>query len=87
MTCELCQHETAYNFHHFICRTVHRNKWFRKRYSRAEMRRGIRTCKSCHQAIHALVPSEKELGRHYNTLEKLVAHPAIGKYVAWKRRH
>ena len=49
------------------------------------MREGIEVCKSCHKAIHDLVPNEKELGRHYNTLEKLLAHPKIGKYVQWKR--
>jgi hypothetical protein len=37
------------------------------------------------QAIHDLVPDEKKLGRHYNTLEKLLAQPEIGKYVRWKR--
>ena len=47
--------------------------------------RGSTFCKSCHQAIHDLVPDEKKLGRHYNTLEKLLAHLEIGKYVQWKR--
>jgi hypothetical protein len=42
-------------------------------------------CKSCHEAIHDLVPDEKKLGRHYNTLDKLPAHPEIGKYIRWKR--
>jgi hypothetical protein len=46
---------------------------------------GIEVCKSCHHTIHDLVPDEKELGRHYNTLEKLLGHPEIGKFVRWKR--
>ncbi len=29
---------------------------------------GQEPCKSCHKAIHDLVPDEKKLGRHYNTL-------------------
>jgi hypothetical protein len=49
------------------------------------MREGIEVCKSCHKAIHGLVPDEKELGRRHNTLEKLMAHPKIGKYAQWKR--
>ena len=85
MLCELCQCEPAHNFHHFIPRTLHRNKWFKKRYAREQMRQGIEVCKSCHHAIHDLVPDEKELGRHVNTLEKLLSHPEIGKYVQWKR--
>ena len=85
MLCELCQREESHNFHHFIPRTLHSNKWFKKRYTREQMHAGIEVCKSCHGAIHDLVPDEKELGRHYNTLEKLLAHPEIGKYVQWKR--
>ena len=42
-------------------------------------------CKACHSAIHDLVPDEKELGRSYNTKEKLLAHPQIAGYVKWKR--
>ncbi len=54
-------------------------------YLREQMCKGIEVCKSCHKAIHDLAPDEKELGRHYNTVEKLLAHPEIGKYVPWKR--
>ena len=85
MLCQLCQCEESQNFHHFIPRTLHSNKWFKKRYTRERMRAGIEVCKSCHGAIHDLVPDEKELGRRYNTLEKLMEHPEIGKYVRWKR--
>jgi hypothetical protein len=84
--CQLCQCEMAYNFHHLIPRTLHGNKWFKKRFSQEELRRGIDVCKDCHRAIHDLIPEEKELGRHYNSLEKLLAHPEVAKYVAWKRR-
>jgi hypothetical protein len=85
MLCQLCQCEESHNFHHFIPRTLHSNKWFKKRYTREQMHEGIEVCKSCHRAIHDLVPDEKKLGRHYNTLEKLLAHPEIGKFVRWKR--
>ena len=85
MLCQLCQCEDSHNFHHVIPRTLHSNKWFKRRYSRQQIHERIEVCKSCHQAIHDLVPDEKELGRHYNTLEKLLAHPEIGKYVQWKR--
>jgi hypothetical protein len=29
---------------------------------------------------------EKELGRFYNTRDKLLAHPQFANYLAWKRR-
>jgi hypothetical protein len=64
---------------------LHSNKWFKKRYTRQQMREGIEVCKACHRAIHDLVPKEKDLGRHHNTLEKLLAHPEIGKSVQRKR--
>ncbi len=85
MLCQLCQSENAHNFHHLIPRTLHGNKWFKKRYTREQMRAGIEVCKSCHRAIHDLEPNEKKLGRHYHSLEKLLAHAEIGKYVQWKR--
>ena len=86
MLCELCHSEEAYNFHHFIPRTLHTNKWFKRRYTRQEMQQGIDVCKSCHAAIHDLIPDEKQLGRDYNTREKLLAHPEITKFVRWKRQ-
>jgi hypothetical protein len=82
MFCELCECEEAHNFHHFIPRTLHTNKWF----TREEMRRGIEVCKACHSAIHDLIPDEKELGRHYNTKKLLLGHPEIRKYVHWKKK-
>ncbi len=86
MFCELCGCEPWHNFHHFIPRTLHSNKWFKKRYTRQQMQEGIHLCKSCHQAIHDLIPDEKELGKHYHSLEKLLAHPKLAGYVQWKRK-
>lgn len=85
--CELCLAEEAYNFHHSIPRTLHSNKWFKKRFTREEMGRGLNLCKQCHSTIHEIVPDEKELGRRWNTRDKLLAHPQIGAYVAWKQRN
>jgi hypothetical protein len=87
MPCELCGREEASSFHHLIPRTLHSNKWFKRRFTAKQMRQGINVCKDCHGAIHDLVPDEKDLGRHYNTLEKLLAHEPIARYVAWKRQH
>ena len=86
MLCELCRVEESHNFHHIIPRTLHSNKWFKKRFTREDMQQGIKICKSCHTAIHDLIPDEKELGRSYNTRPKLLAHPSLGKFVRWKRK-
>ncbi len=39
----------------------------------------------CHRQIHALF-SEAELAHHYATVEALLAHPEIQKFVAWVKR-
>lgn len=36
----------------------------------------------CHRQIHALF-SEAELAQHYATVEALLAHPDVRKFVAW----
>jgi len=36
----------------------------------------------CHQKIHSIF-TEKELKRNYNTVEKLLAHESIIKFVKW----
>jgi len=82
-TCELCGRVRDLTFHHLIPRTTHRNKWFRKNFTREQMNSGLDLCQDCHSAVHRLIPSEKELGRSYNTREALLAHEELGKFVAW----
>ncbi|MEM9364769.1 MAG: hypothetical protein AAGD07_02160 [Planctomycetota bacterium] len=47
------------------------------------MRATISICHDCHRAIHRFVPREKELGRHFNTVESLLLHDKIGRFVKW----
>jgi len=86
--CELCGSEVdELNFHHLIPRTLHSNKWFEKRYTKAFMRdTGIMVCKFiCHGQIHRFL-TEKEMGTTYNTLEKLLEHPDVKKFVEWRKK-
>ncbi len=39
----------------------------------------------CHRQIHALF-SEAELAHHYASVEALLEHPEIQKFVAWVKR-
>ena len=81
--CELCGRENELTFHHLIPVCLHKNKWFKKNYSREEMRKGINICKhNCHKELHKII-SEKEMGRSFNTLEKLLRHPKVRKYVKY----
>jgi hypothetical protein len=86
--CQLCGRATkgGTTEHHLIPRTLHSNKWFKKRYSREQMQSTIDVCRDCHRAIHRLIPDEKELGRHFNTLPALRAHERVAKYIVWVRR-
>lgn len=84
-TCQLCARtlKKGTTQHHLIPRRCHRNRWFQKRYTHQQMQTTIDVCRDCHLAIHRLVPREKELGRHFNTIPQLLEHPEIGKFVAW----
>lgn len=46
----------------------------------------ISVCRDCHRHIHKTVPSEKELGRDYNTVEKLMERPDIYRFIQWARK-
>jgi hypothetical protein len=82
MKCELCERENLLTFHHLIPVTLHTNKWFKKNYTREE----INICKNdCHKQIHILI-SEKELGKKYNTLQKLLNHKEVKKYIKWLKK-
>lgn len=81
--CALCARDMELTFHHLIPRTTHRNSWFKKTFSFEDMQRGVDLCADCHGAVHRFVPNEKTLGREFNTLDALRAHPEIGTFVRW----
>lgn len=80
--CEMCERETVLTFHHLIPRTLHKRKWYQKRYTSEELNQGIDICYSCHEAVHDFI-TEKDLGKHYNTLDLLMKHPKVDKFVEW----
>lgn len=72
--------------HHLIPRCCHSNRWFKKRFDRSRMNQTVPLCRDCHSAIHRFIPNEKELGRDYHTLEKLLEHEQIRRFVGWVRK-
>ncbi|MFK8113618.1 MAG: hypothetical protein AB8B91_15560 [Rubripirellula sp.] len=86
--CALCGRVTRRGTteHHLIPRTLHSNKWFKKNFSREQMQETISLCYDCHDAIHEFIPREKELGRSYHSIEALLAHEKLGKFVCWVRK-
>ena len=86
MTCELCDRESQLTFHHLIPKCLHSNKWYKKNYTRKELSRGINICvNECHLEIHKLI-TEKEMGKYYNTKERLLKHEKVKKYIKWIKK-
>lgn len=81
--CEVCGADEVDSEHHLIPRTVHKNKWFKKNYTRDELHTTIGVCKSCHRAIHNIA-ANKVLGREYNTLAKLKVE--LASHIEWRRK-
>jgi hypothetical protein len=40
----------------------------------------------CHSKIHSCI-TETELANEFNSLEKLISHPEIQKWIIWKQKH
>ena len=51
-------------------------------FSREELHRTVPLCSACHRQIHRTL-TEKELEREYNTVEALLSHPDIFRFVRW----
>jgi hypothetical protein len=85
--CELCGREVSeVTKHHLIPRARHKNKKNKKDFTRDEVRgRLIDLCGPCHKQVHTVL-TNKELERHYNTLEALRSHPDIMQFCAWLAR-
>jgi hypothetical protein len=84
--CELCEREVpSTTRHHLIPRTVHKNKWFKKKFEKEQLHETIDLCKACHRQIHKFI-SHKDLGRFFNTREKLLSHDQVGGFVTWLRK-
>lgn len=80
--CEMCGRLRVLTFHHLIPKTCHKNKWFKKNFTPEDFQSGINVCHDCHSAIHRFIP-EKLLGKEYNTLELLMGHDDVKKFVEW----
>lgn len=84
--CELCEREVERTSkHHLIPRAVHSNKWFKKNFTKEQMITTVDLCRDCHKHIHKFA-TEKELAKHHNTLETLMEHEKIRKFVNWLKR-
>lgn len=72
-------------FHHLIPKKLHRRDYFRKKFSRMELSRGIDICRFCHDGIHDRY-DEMTLGKKLNSLEALRGDAALRNHIAWAAR-
>ena len=82
--CELCGRTVSQlTKHHLIPKARHANKRNKRDFERHEVKHRIAWfCRPCHNHVHALF-TEKMLERDLNTLQLLVAHPDVAKFMAW----
>ena len=78
--CELCGLECEPTKHHFIPQSRIRNKYKEIKEDPSNI---IWICRSCHDQIHSLW-DESTLRDLYNTKDKLLAAPAMQKFIKWK---
>ena len=84
--CEICERELELTFHHYIPRTLHSSKKFKKLYEKEYLKtHGINLCKTCHKTIHKFW-TEKELGNYFNTMKKLLEDKRFRDYVTWVKK-
>lgn len=84
--CELCDRDTALTFHHLIPRRAHGKRRIRERFDRRDLHtRGLWLCRLCHRQLHRFY-SEMELAERLNTRERILAEPAMQRFLAWARK-
>jgi len=83
--CATCGRTMPLTFHHLVPRSQHKRSWCRKQFDRDARQQGIDVCRDCHSAFHRFA-TEVELARRYHTVEALLAHEDIGRFVRWVSR-
>ena len=84
-TCELCARPMPLTFHHLVPKRVQPLLLKRSIITKSDCNRGGWLCRPCHSAVHRLI-SHEELGRNYDTIEKLEEHEAIRKWVTYAEK-
>src|SRR5690606_4435719 len=86
-TCALCRREVrVLTRHHLIPRCRHDARLRRRVPGRAEAERAtVGLCRPCHVNVHQNV-SEKDLARHFATIDLLASEPRIAAFARWIAR-
>lgn len=81
-TCVLCERDMPLTFHHLIPRTTHKKLAKRTMLDKKALNVGIMVCRPCHSAIHRFI-DEETMALEYNTLEKLLTHEKVQKWIPY----
>jgi len=81
--CETCGCEAELTKHHLVPQARVKNGYKDLKDDPANV---IMICRPCHDAIHAAY-DETTLRNLYSTKEKLLAAPAVTKFIAWRKKH
>ncbi|MCB9852860.1 MAG: hypothetical protein H6819_07170 [Phycisphaerales bacterium] len=83
--CALCERTgVGTTRHHLIPRMKHRSRRTRRLHDLERRRETVDLCRPCHTQVHATL-SEKQLADSFNTIEALISHPEIQRFVGWIR--
>jgi len=77
--CPLCKRELDLVPHHFIPSSLHKDNWYKKRYTEEQLNMHADVCVDCHNAIHKF-HDNKELADNINTLDKILEDDKIMKF-------
>jgi len=80
--CLMCHRIMPLTRHHVIPRTLHTDKNFKKMFTKEQMQTTILICRPCHSMIHSVI-DVKTMGKDYNTLEKLLSHEKVQKWIPY----
>jgi len=83
--CSICKRNTPTNLveeHHLIPRSIASRNKYAKMSQLENGKETISVCCDCGNQIHQLF-TEKELADTYNTLEKLLSHEQMQKWIKW----
>ena len=84
MPCQLCHRDLPLTFHHLIPKKVQDKTYIKNKLEIDDDLNtyGVNLCKDCHSMVHRKI-GHHDLALQYNSIEKLLSHPEIEKFVNW----
>eukprot|EP00288_Rhodomonas_lens_P018142 CAMPEP_0177713000 /NCGR_PEP_ID=MMETSP0484_2-20121128/12700_1 /TAXON_ID=354590 /ORGANISM="Rhodomonas lens, Strain RHODO" /LENGTH=268 /DNA_ID=CAMNT_0019224849 /DNA_START=87 /DNA_END=893 /DNA_ORIENTATION=- len=83
--CPFCEREMPLTFHHLIPKCTHKTMKKKLGLGPKALNNGVDLCRPCHSAVHR-TENNLTLAEKYNTTDKLLAHPAIQKWIGYAQK-